>query len=172
MRGTAFLTHSHDTRDDDQWLYLPALKRVKRIASSNRSGAFMSSEFSYEDLGNDEVGKYDYRYLGETTIDGVACYQLERIPKTPSGYTRHIVWLDQDALRVQKVDYYDRGERLLKTLTASDYQQYLERYWRPAQMRMVNLQNGRSTELRWRDYQFGNNLDERDFEPRAMRDLR
>lgn len=172
VRGTAFLTHSHDDGDDDQWLYLPALKRVKRIASGNRSGAFMSSEFSYEDLGNDEVGKYTYRYIGETLLNDIACYQLERTPKTTSGYTRHIVWLDIAELRAQRVDYYDRGNRLLKTLTTHDFQQYLDQYWRPSMMRMVNHQNGRSTQLQWRDYRFGVGLALRDFDRNAMRDIR
>lgn len=131
VAGTAFLTHSHGERDDDQWLYLPALKRIKRIASSNRSGAFMGSEFSYEDLGNDEVEKYDHRYLGETDLDGVNTYQLERTPKLKSGYSKQIVWLDQAELRAWRIEYYDRGGRLLKTLYPRDYERYLERFWRP-----------------------------------------
>ena len=172
VEGTAFLTHSHAERDDDQWLYLPALKRVKRIASSNRSGAFMSSEFSYEDLGNDEVEKYNYRYLGEAMLDDVATWRLERIPKTESGYSKQIVWLDQDELRVRQIEFYDRGGRLLKTLTARDYQRYGERFWRPLEMEMVNVQNGRRTILNWQDYRFGLDLSARDFERNALRDIR
>ncbi len=172
VEGTAFLTHSHAERDDDQWLYLPALKRVKRIASSNRSGAFMSSEFSYEDLGSDEVEKYTYRYLGEDSLGEIDTYRLERTPKTQSGYSRQIVWLDQDELRIRQIEYYDRGERLLKTLTASDYQRYLDRFWRPLTMEMVNIQNGRRTILNWRDYQFGLSLPARNFERNALRDIR
>ena len=172
VAGTAFLTHSHGERDDDQWLYLPALKRIKRIASSNRSGAFMGSEFSYEDLGNDEVEKYDHRYLGDDAIDGVAMYRLERTPRAESGYSRQIVWLDQAELRAQKIDYYDRGGRLLKTLYPRDYRQYLERFWRPLTMEMVNHQNGRRTLLEWRDYRFGLELPPTDFERDALRDIR
>ncbi|MEM1439994.1 MAG: outer membrane lipoprotein-sorting protein [Pseudomonadota bacterium] len=172
VAGTAFLTHSHGERDDDQWLYLPALKRIKRIASSNRSGAFMGSEFSYEDLGNDEVEKYEHRYLGEADIDGVATYQLERTPKLKSGYSKQIVWLDQTELRAWRIEYYDRGGRLLKTLYPSDYERYLQRFWRPLTMEMVNHQNGRRTVLEWADYVFGLELPARDFERDALRDIR
>ncbi|MEM8548020.1 MAG: outer membrane lipoprotein-sorting protein [Pseudomonadota bacterium] len=172
VRGTAFLTHSHRERDDDQWLYLPSLKRVKRITSRNRAGSFMSSEFSYEDLGNDEVAKYDYRYLGQDLLDGEQTYTLERTPKRDSGYSRHVVWLATDTLNVRKVDYYDRGDRLLKTLRASGYQQYLGRYWRPDTMHMMNHQTGRSTTLSWQNYTFGAGLAADEFERSALRDTR
>ena len=167
VAGTAFLTHSHAERDDDQWLYLPALKRIKRIASSSRSGAF-----SYEDLGNDEVGKYRYRYLGEDTVNDLPTYRLERVPKSESGYSKQIVWLDKAELRAQRIDYYDRGGRLLKTLYPRDYRQYLERFWRPLTMEMVNRQNGRRTVLEWRDYRFGLDLPISRFERDALRDIR
>ena len=83
VRGTALLTHTHKTGDDDQWLYLPALKRVKRIGSSNRSGSFVGSEFSYEDLSSQEVEKYTYRWLREEPCPGapeLACQVTERFP--------------------------------------------------------------------------------------------
>ncbi|MEM7612919.1 MAG: outer membrane lipoprotein-sorting protein [Pseudomonadota bacterium] len=172
VRGTAFLTHSFEDRDDDQWLYLPALKRVKRIASSQRDGAFMSSEFSYEDLGADEVAKYTYRYLGETTIDGEPAYTLERTPVARSGYSKHVVTMDQSELRARKVEYFDRTGTLLKTLTASNYQRYLDQYWRPLRMEMVNHQNGKRTVLEWENYEFGAGLPMRDFERNALRDIR
>ncbi|MEO1582830.1 MAG: outer membrane lipoprotein-sorting protein [Pseudomonadota bacterium] len=172
VRGTAFLTHGHPDRDDDQWLYLPAVKRVKRIASRNRSGAFMSSEFSYEDLGNDDIEKYRYRYLGDETIDGQDAYKLERLPVGTSGYSRQVAWLDQQHLRILKIDYYDRAGALLKTLSAQRHELYEDRFWRALRMEMNNHQTGRRTVLEWADYVFGSGLDARDFEREALRDLR
>ena len=172
VRGTAFLTHSHAERPNDQWLYLPALRRVKRIASNQRSGAFMSSEFSYEDLGNDEVDKYTYHYIGEVSLDGVPCYHIERKPTDKSGYSRQEVWLDRDALRLQQVHYYDRRNALLKTLAVSDFTLHRERFWRPARMHMINVQTGRETVLTWEDYAFGQGLNAREFEPGALNDIR
>jgi len=92
VRGTAFLSHTKKADPDDQWLYLPALKRVKRIASSNRAGPFMGSEFSYEDIASQEIEKYSYNYLRDETLNGLDCFVVEYDPVDPkSGYKRQIV---------------------------------------------------------------------------------
>jgi outer membrane lipoprotein-sorting protein len=174
VAGTAVLTYSHRKGDDDQWLYLPALKRVKRIASSNNSGPFLGSEFAYEDLGSQEVEKFTYRWLRDERCPveefaAAGCFVIERFPvEKNSGYSRQVVWMDRNAYRTLKVDYYDRKGALLKTLTASGYKQYLERYWRPAEMLMVNHQTGKSTRLIWSDYRFRGGLSESDFRPEAL----
>ena len=173
VKGTAFLAFSHRTGQDDQWLYLPALKRVKRISSNNKSGPFMGSEFAYEDLTSAEVEKYTYRYLREETLNGLANHVIERIPVDPkSGYKRQEVWYDQEAYRMQKVVFYDRKGDLLKTLTYSGYQNYLETYWRADNMMMVNHQTGKTTELKWQDYSFRTGLTERDFDRNSLKRAR
>ena len=97
IRGTALLSHSHPRSDNDQWLYLPAVKRVKKIAARNKSGPFLSSEFAFEDLSPQVLEKYSYRYQGTTACDQGDCYQVERIPTDEySGYSRQLVWLDVD----------------------------------------------------------------------------
>ena len=164
VRGTALLVHAHRESADDQWLYLPALKRVKRISSANRSGSFMGSEFAYEDMTAQEVEKFTYRYLRDEPCGDGACTVTERFPvDKKSGYSRQVVWRDKDELRVRKVQYYDRKDAHLKTLTLEDYEQYLERYWRAATMTMENHLTGKSTVLTWSDFQFRTGLDERDF---------
>lgn len=173
VKGTALLTFSHKTADDDQWLYLPALKRVKRISSSNKSGPFMGSEFAYEDLSSQEIEKYTYKYLRDETIDGLAHFVIERYPvDRKSGYTRQVVWVDQDEYRVRKIDYFDRKESHLKTLVLSDYKLYLDRFWRPLAMQMVNHQTGKSTDLSWSEYIFGNGFDDRDFDRNSLQKSR
>jgi predicted RND superfamily exporter protein len=173
VKGTAFLSHTHKEGSDDQWLYLPALKRVKRIASSNQSGPFVGSEFAYEDISSQEIEKYTYKFLREEDLDGTACFVIERDPVDPkSGYTRQVVWFDQEHYRVWKIDFYDRGDELLKTLTVSGYNQYLEQYWRADNWKMVNHQTGKSTELIWSDYQFGNDYSDRDFNRNALSKVR
>ncbi len=162
--GTALLTFSHKTGDDDQWLYLPALKRVKRISSSNKSGPFVGSEFAYEDISSQEVEEYTYKYLRDDQLDGRDVFVIEQYPTDPkSGYTRQIVWLDQDEYRVWKVDFHDRKDAPLKTLTYSGYQQYLDKHWRPDRMEMVNHQTGKSTVLDWTAYTFRTGLQDADF---------
>ena len=173
VKGTAMLTFSHGLEPDDQWLYLPALKKVKRISSRNKSGPFMGSTFAFEDLGSQEVEKYTYKFLREEPCGDWQCYVIERKPAYQySGYTSQTAWLDKKGYRVVKVEYFDRKKALLKTLTASNFQQYLGLYWRPGKMEMVNHLNGKSTTLEWTDYQFKTGLSDRDFRAQALKRLK
>ena len=173
VEGTAFLIHSHKVDADDQWLYLPALKRVKRISSSNRSGSFMGSEFSYEDMGAQEVEKYNYRYLRDEPCSELTCTVSERVPTDrKSGYSRQLVWQDRDQLRTWRVEYYDRKDAHLKTLTLTNYEQYLDNYWYAGEMTMINHLTGKSTDLTWTEYQFRTDLDDRDFTQTGLKRVR
>lgn len=170
VRGTGFLSFSHINEADDQWLYLPALKRVKRIASKNKSGPFMGSEFSFEDLSSFEVEKYDYRYLGEETINGLASYKVEMTPRYEhSGYTRLVTWVDQKEFRIQQIQFYDRKKTLLKTQTFENYRLYLGQYWRAHTMEMSNHQTGKFTKLEFEDFQFQTGLSEANFKKNALK---
>lgn len=173
VKGTASLTHSHATDADEQWLYLPALKRVKRISSKNKSGPFMGSEFAFEDISSQEVDKYTYRYLGDVDLDGRVTHQVEAIPAyAHSGYTRLINWIDQERLVSVKVEYFDRKNSPLKTLEISEFTQYLDKFWRPARMEMQNEQTGKSTILEMSDYKFQNGLTDKDFDSKALKRIR
>ncbi|MYF70135.1 MAG: outer membrane lipoprotein-sorting protein, partial [Proteobacteria bacterium] len=131
VQGTALLTHVHANTPDDQWLYLPALERVKRISASTRSGSFMGSEFSYEDMSAPEVEEYTYRYLRDEPCGELTCTVTEQFPlDEKSGYNRKIIWQDTGELRTWKMELYDRRDSHLKTLTFANYEQYLDRYWR------------------------------------------
>lgn len=164
VKGTALLTYTHITQADDQWLYLPALKRVKRISSSNKSGSFMGSEFAFEDFSSQEVAKYTYKWLRDEACGELTCFVIERVPTyANSGYTRQQVWIDQAEYRVQRVDFFDRKDELLKTLALSDYRRYLDKYWRAHDLFMENKQSGKTTRLTWTDYAFRTGLQERDF---------
>ena len=170
VKGTAFLSFSHPVGADDQWLYLPALKRVKRIASRNKSGPFMGSEFAYEDLASFEVEKYTYKFLREEPCQAGTCFVIEQDPVDKySGYTRQINWIDTQEYRSWKVEYYDRKNSLLKTLTVVDYKQYLDKYWRATGMVMVNHQSKKTTELSWGDYRFRTGLTESDFNKNTLK---
>ncbi len=174
IKDTALLTHTHKTRDDDQWLYLPALKRVKRIASSNRSGSFVGSEFAYEDIAVQELEKYTYLALPDETLDGTDCLVIERVPvdRKNSGYSRQRVWIDKAEYRTLKVEYYDRKGMLLKSLTLDGYERHADRFWRPGRMHMVNTQTGKSTDLIWSDYRFGVGLKPEDLTTNALLRIR
>jgi outer membrane lipoprotein-sorting protein len=173
VRGTAFLTFSHAVKPDEQWLYLPALKRVKRINSKNKSGPFMGSEFAYEDIASQEVEKYTYKYLHDETLNGIDCFVIERYPAYEhSGYTRQVVWVNKAEYRPEKIVFYDRKNTLLKTLSYSGYQQYLGKFWRADEMFMENHQTGKSTRLTWSNYQFRTGLDDGDFNKNSLKRAR
>ena len=173
VKGTAFLSFSHPRANDDQWLYLQALKRVKRISSRNKSGPFMGSEFSFEDLSSFEVEKYHYKYLADESLNGLASFKVEQYPQDEnSGYTKRIVWIDQLEFRILKIDFYDRKNSLLKTLNYVNYQQYLAQYWRADSMIMVNHQTGKSTELQWSNYAFKTGLSDSDFNRNSLKRAR
>jgi uncharacterized protein len=173
VKGTAFLSYSHSSGADDQWLYMPALKRVKRISSNNKSGPFMGSEFAYEDISSQEVDKYTYKYIKEEIVFGVKGHVIERIPvDKKSGYTKQVVWLDSQEWRASKIDFYDRKGALLKTLTYHDYKKYPNNKWRPDRMEMVNHQSGKSTTLLWSNIRFAEDIGQRDFDKNALKRIR
>jgi outer membrane lipoprotein-sorting protein len=170
IQGTALLSHTRILDPDDQWLYLPALRRVKRISSSNKSGPFVGSEFAYEDLVSQEVNKYEYRWLRNEPCGDLECAVVERYPLYDnSGYTRQVVWWDTTEYRVQQIEFYDRKDSLLKTLTNHGYQLYNGEYWRPDRMAMMNHQNGKSTDLLFDGWTFTNGVPENDFTASRLR---
>ena len=173
VEGTAFLTYSHIEGNDDQWLYLPALKRVKRISSSNKSGPWMGSEFAYEDLSSFEVEKYDYKFLREDELDGEKVYVVESYPTYDnSGYSKTITWVDQAHFRVHRIEFFDEKDDALKTMDVSEFKQYLDKFWRGHKQVMTNHQTGKSTVVKWSDYEFNTGLDENDFNKSSLKRAR
>ena len=173
VKGTALLTHAHINAPDDQWLYLPALKKVKRISASERSGSFMGSEFAYEDMRAGEVAEYTYKYLREEPCGEITCTVIEQYPlDEKSGYSKKVIWQDTEELRSWKMELYDRKDSHLKTLTFANYKQYLNKYWRAEEQTMENHLTGASTVLTWTEFEFGNNLDESEFTQTALRRIR
>lgn len=171
--GTAFLSHTKVSEPDDQWLYLPALKRVKRISSSNKSGPFMGSEFAFEDLTSQEVEKYTYKYLRDEQTNSLDCFVVERYPVYEnSGYTRQVVWIDKAEYRPIKIEFYDRKDALLKTLVLSDYRLYKDKFWRAHTLDMVNHQTGKSTLLTFDEYSFSTGVNESMFTASRLKQAR
>ncbi len=173
IEGTSLLSHAKILDPDDQWLYLPALKRIKRISSVNKSGPFVGSEFAFEDFTALELNKYEYKFLRTEKLNGMECDVLERKPRYEySGYTKQISWIDQEMYQVRKVEFYDRREELLKTLTLDDYRKYDDKYWRSHKLVMVNQQTGKSTDLLYSDYTFKTGLSDADFVKGVLKRIR
>ena len=164
IEGTALLSHAKILDPDDQWLFLPALKRVKRISSSNKSGPFVGSEFAFEDFTAIELNKFDYRHIGIEACGDLQCDVLERLPRYEnSGYTKQVAWVDQRDFQIRKVEFYDRRGDLLKVLELKDYRRYDNGVWRAHLLTMENVQTNKRTDLVYDQYRFDVGLSESDF---------
>ena len=123
VRNTSFMNWSYDEvgKDDDQWIYLPALKKVKRISSDSKSDYFMGSDFTYDDLGDRHPSSDSHKLLREETLDGEDCYVVESIPKEEEYmYSKTITWIIKDKWIGKKKEFYDEDEDFLKTLTVNE----------------------------------------------------
>jgi hypothetical protein len=115
----------------------------------------VGSEFAYEDLLSQEVDKYSYKWLRDEPCGDLQCFVVERYPLYKnSGYVRQVVWWDKDEYRIQKIDFYDRKNTLLKTLIYENYRRYLDKYWRADIFKMENHQTGKSTNLLFDTWEF------------------
>lgn len=160
VRGTVMLTFEKSYGADEQWLYLPALKRTKKINAENKSGSFLGTEFSWEDISTTELTKYRYKLLRD---DG-STWVVERTPVDKfSGYSREVTWVNKDNYQTVKIEYYDHKGDLLKTLTLDRWEQYKSRYWRPLHLQMVNHQNRKQTILTLSPYKVGTGVEKRAF---------
>jgi outer membrane lipoprotein-sorting protein len=149
---------------------------VKRISSTNKSGPFLGSEFAYEDLTAQELGKYDYQWLRDEPCPGadagLQCYVVQRTPLYEnSGYKRQIAWIDASEFLFRKIEFYNREDRLLKTLALTAYQRH-DKFWRPNDLMMTNHQNRRSTRLHVNSIRFKTGLTESDFTEQSIERLR
>ena len=170
VKGTKMLTHEHINKDDDQWMFLPALKRVKRIASRNKSGSFMGSEFSYEDTSNNSWEKYTYEgELEDIVFNGVKHYKGTRIPKDKnSGYSKQITYIDTNTFLVSKIDYYDRKKELLKTAIFTKWNK-IDGVYMMSEIVMTNHQNSKKTILSWTNQKIKLHLKKKDFSKRKLK---
>jgi len=172
LKRHALLTVSHKEGYDEQWLYDPEARQVKRLLSNNAFTPFAGTEIAFEDISSQDVAKYDYRFVGNQGCGEMQCYIINRIPKDRySGYSRLETWIDQEDYLVRKIDYYERDNRLLKSLSLTDYQQYEGKHWRASEMLMQNHQSGGSTKLIWSEYQFNTGLSDNDFSLNSLRNV-
>jgi outer membrane lipoprotein-sorting protein len=152
IKGTAFLQVEHIDGDDDEWIYLPALGKSRRLVANNKKDSFVGSDFSYGDLSLPKVDLFQHRLMDSATIDAQDCYVIESIPKSDStkadlGYGRKVTWLRKDNFLEVKVEYYDLSGRLLKTQLISN-PKLLEpdtQRWVALHREMTNQQTGHRT---------------------------
>ena len=149
VRNTSFMNWSYDEagRDDDQWIYLPALKKVKRISSDSKSDSFMGSDFTYDDLGDRHPSADDHKLLRREKLNGEDCYVVESIPKEEEYmYSRTVTWIIKDKWIGLKKEFYDEDDEFLKTLTVKKYDK-IKDYWIILHSQMHNIQKDHTTDM-------------------------
>ena len=175
IRGTAFLQVEHSEGDDDLWIYLPALKKSRRLVASNKKDSFVGSDFSYGDILLPRVDLYRHALLRAETIDGHDCFVVESTPanelvKRNSGYSRKITWVRKDSFLESKVEYFDLSGRLLKTqrITGHELIEPDTQRWLARSREMTNHQSGHSTVLRFDNVEIGAALSDELFTSRFL----
>lgn len=174
VKGTGFLSWDYQdaSKDDEQWLYLPALKKVRRIASSNKSDSFMGTDFTYTDMGGWNVDDYTYKSLPVESLDGIECYHIERLPKDDkilkeTGYGRTEIWVRPDIWLMVKVVFYDKKLNDLKTLMLSDIEQ-IDGIWTAKTYQMKNVQENHQTTFKFSNHTYNSGLEDEIFTDRRL----
>jgi outer membrane lipoprotein-sorting protein len=164
VKGTAVLSHAKVDGEDDQWLFLPSARRTKRISSSNRTGAFVGSEFTFEDLTGNDGRKYTWTRGGEAACGDAKCIELTAVPKDPaSAYSKRVLQVDAKDLRIRSIAFFDRKGEALKTLTYDEYTTLNDRYLRAQKWTMRNLQTSKSTTIQFTAMKLSTGLSASDF---------
>lgn len=155
IKGTGFLTFDYETKSDDMWLFMPALRKIRRIVASDKAKSFMGSEFSYADITPPAVADFTYTKGASESVAGVDCWVVTSVPKSEdiaeeNGYSKRITWIGKADHVIRKAEYYDLGGELAKVLTAGGVKEVdpNKHKYRAMHMAMENRQNGRSSELK------------------------
>lgn len=155
VKGTSFLSWEYDDpeREDDKWLYMPALRKVRRISGDSKNDYFMGSDFTYDDMGDRNVDEDRHTLLGEETLAGHACWKIQSEPvKKDTAYDRRILWVRQDALKTVKAEYLD-AQGLIKTFTADDLR-LVQGFWTIGKMTMENHRENHTTVMITSDVEY------------------
>ncbi len=173
VKGTAFLFFSHKSKFDDVWVYIPDIRRVKRISSQTKGSDFMGTEFITEDMVRQEPEKFTYNWIGEKPCGNLMCDLVERFPVEKSSiYSKQVMWLDQDKLRFQKLDYYNKKGEFVKTLNFIGYKLYEGKFWRWDEHHMINHATGEVTRTEFKTWDYSVRLKPRQFTVNGLKNVR
>lgn len=169
VKNTSFMNWSYSSgKSDDQWIYLPALKKTKRISSESKNDYFMGSDFTYDDLGDRHPKMDNHSLLREETIDGKACYVIESTPVDKSYmYAKTITWVMKDNFIGLKREFYDKNNKLLKTLSIEKYEN-VNGFWTILRTKMANVQKNHQTSMEFANVKINEGIPDAKFTERTM----
>ena len=165
VKGTAMLIYDYEDRSDDMWIYLPALRKTRRIVSSEKGKSFMGSEFSNADMARPNLDQFEHKILGSATLAGKDCWKVESACldediEDELGYSKQVAYIEKGSYLTRQVDYYDFDGELFKVMTLNDYQKQVNGKYFSFRMEMNNRQNGRSSVIAINRFQLGSKLAE------------
>jgi outer membrane lipoprotein-sorting protein len=171
IRGTSFLVWEHDGEgeDDERFLYLPALGRTRRITSAEKTDSFAGTDFTYEDISGREIGDFTYRLLGDSTLaTGEWCHILESTPRGDDpAYARTVTLVDTVSWLPLRVDYYDRGGRVIRRFELLRKEK-IDGIWTMMEMTMVDLEHDHRTRIVVTRARYDTGVEERLFTRREL----
>lgn len=167
VKGVALLVINHPDRASDQWMWTPAIGRERRIAMQDRSTRFFGTDFSFEDLEERDVDQYDYRLLGDDTVEGARCWKIESRPRKKSQYTLSVLWIRQDNYVPARIENFT-AEKLARRLNYRRIED-VQNIWTARELDMEDLRRASHTILRLEKVRYNVPLSEDDFTVPAMR---
>jgi hypothetical protein len=173
VRGTAMLIFDYKDKPDDLWIFLPALRKERRIVSDEKSNNFMGSEFSNTDLSVPEPDNFEYRIVSSETLEGKICWKIEVVCRNDRiaeecGYSKRLVWIEKESYLTWKTEFYDFQRQLHKVQRFSDYKMQPEGKFFAFNMEKENTQNGRKSVMTVEKFSDGSSLPENAFAPSMM----
>jgi outer membrane lipoprotein-sorting protein len=169
VKGVALLVVNHPDRASDQWMWTPGIERDRRIALQDRSTRFFGTDFSFEDMEERDVDQFDYTWLGDDTVEGMACWKIQSTPtqSKSSQYTRAVLWIRKDNYSVVRIDSYIK-EQAVRRLIYSDFVNIVG-IWTARTLEMSDLRRGSRTRLTLDKLQYNVAMKDEDFTLQALR---
>ena len=174
VAGISYLSYDYpdkadgSTVDSDSWIYLPAMKKIRRVSGSSKDDDFQGTDFTYDDIGTRSLSKDNFAILGEEKVDGSDCWILEAKAKdSKAKVSRRVTWVDKKTYVVRKGEYYDKQNKLQKTLTCENIKQ-VKGYWTTQKMTMTNVQTNHKTVYEIKDLKYDEKVNESFFTVSAL----
>lgn len=173
VKGTKLLTWSwkNSDQDDDQWLYLPSLKRVKKINSRSKGSSFMGSEFSFEDIGGQTIEKYNFKFIKDSKLNGQNVWVIERVAKAKSSYSKVILYVSKKYIAPIQSEYFNKRNEHIKTSVMEGFKSYTigkKKMWRANKIVMTNLNNKKKSIFNWKGRVIGKKVNESELTKRKL----
>jgi len=170
VRGTTLLIYDYEDKDDDMWIYMPALRKTRRIVSSEKGKNFMGSEFTNADMSKPVLDDFNYKSLGEAVVDGKTCHKIESSCKTDAlaaqyGFSKRISYIGKDDFFAYKLEYYDTNGELHRINILKDYRELGKGKYFAFYMEMQNVKNNRRSVMSVDKFQMGSAMPEAQFSP-------